>query len=138
MTFFPRVVSLDKVKKIIQDLKYDKSAGGEIPVSILKECKLTFEFLKNCINKLIKNGRFPDNMKEANITHVFKKMTPLISPVTDLSASYNYFQKYMKGLFIISFQIILKDSKKMHCAVFEKHIILSMPYLNYYNHGKKN
>ena len=77
MTFFSRVVSLDKVKKIIQDLKYDKSAGGEIPVSILKECKLTFEFLKNCINKLIKNGRFPDNMKEANITHVFKKDDPI-------------------------------------------------------------
>ena len=47
--------------------------GGEIPVSILKECEFTFEFLKNCINKSVKGGSFPDNLKEANITNIFKK-----------------------------------------------------------------
>ena len=38
---FPfRVVSLDEVKKVIR--KNNKSTGGEIPVSILKECEFFF------------------------------------------------------------------------------------------------
>ena len=43
------------MKKVIQDLKNNKSTGGEVPVSILKECEFTFKFLKNCINKSIHN-----------------------------------------------------------------------------------
>ena len=35
-----RVVSLDKVKKAIH--KNNKSTCGEIPVSILKECEISF------------------------------------------------------------------------------------------------
>ena len=38
--------------------KKKKATGGEIPVSILKECEFNFEFLKNCINKSIEDGRF--------------------------------------------------------------------------------
>ena len=64
-------------------------------------------------------------------------MIPLISPTADLSASYQYFQKYMKGLVTVSFQIILKASLIIYYVVFKNHIVLSMHYLNYYNDGKK-
>ena len=67
-----RVASLDEVKKVIQDLKNNKSTGGEIPISKLKGCEFTFKFLRNCINKLIKDGSFPDSLKEAN-TLLFSK-----------------------------------------------------------------
>ena len=96
--FFP-AVSLDKVKKAsnprFEKKKEKKATGGEIPVSILKECEFNFEFLKNCINKSIEYGRFWDSLKQGNITPIFKTM---INPIADLSASYYYFQKYIKSL----------------------------------------
>ena len=51
--------------------------GGEIPIQILKESEFTFEILTNCINKSIETGCFPDSLKEANITPIFKKDDPL-------------------------------------------------------------
>ena len=72
-----RVVSLDEVKKIIQDLKKNKFTGGGIAISILKGCDFAFEFLKNCIDKSVENGSFPNSLKEGNITPIFKKDDPL-------------------------------------------------------------
>ena len=71
-------VSVDDVKTVIRDLKNNKSAGGEIPIQILKESEyFTFEILTNCINKSIETGCFPDSLKAANITPIFKKDDPL-------------------------------------------------------------
>ena len=66
-------VCVDDVKTVIQDLKNNKSVGSEIPIQILKESEFTFETLSNCINKSIETGYFPDSLKEANITPIFKK-----------------------------------------------------------------
>ena len=72
---------MDGVKKVIKDLKTDKSAGGEIPTQILKESEFTFECLKNCINHSIKEtGTFPSSLKSGNITPIFKKDDPLDKP----------------------------------------------------------
>ena len=49
--------------------------AGEI--QILKESEFKFEILTNCINKSIKTGCFPDSLKEANITPIFKRDDPL-------------------------------------------------------------
>ena len=68
---------MDDVKTVIQDLKNNKSVGGEIPTQILKESEFTFETLTSCINKSIETGYFPDSLKEANITPIFKKDNPL-------------------------------------------------------------
>ena len=51
--------------------------GSEIPIQILKESESTFETLSNCINKSVETGYFPDSLKEANITSIFKKDDPL-------------------------------------------------------------
>ena len=66
-------VSVDDVKTVIQGVKNNKSVGGEIPIQILKESEFTFETLTNCINKSIETGYFPESLKEANITPIFKK-----------------------------------------------------------------
>ena len=69
-------VSVDDVKTVIRDLKNNKSAGGKMPIQILKESEFTFGILTNCINKSIETDCFPDSLKAANITPIFKKDDP--------------------------------------------------------------
>ena len=66
-------VSKDDVKKIIKDLKNIKSVGGEIPTKIFKECDFTFGILTQCINKSFTSGEFPDFLKQAKVSPIFKK-----------------------------------------------------------------
>ena len=61
------------MKQVIKDLKSNKSVGGDIPTNIFKECSFTFSTLADCINKSFENGAFPDCLKEANVTPIFKK-----------------------------------------------------------------
>ena len=70
-------VSVNDVKQVIKDLKSNKSVGGDIPTNILKECNFTFSTLADCINKSFENKAFPDCLKEANVTPIFKKDDPL-------------------------------------------------------------
>ena len=65
------VLSVDKVKKIIRDLKTNKAFGAEIPTKILRECEFTFDVLTKCVNKSIETGFFPDSLKLANSTPLF-------------------------------------------------------------------
>ena len=44
-----RPVTADDVKKVIKDLKTNKSVGGEVPIDI----EFISEYLKNCINHSI-------------------------------------------------------------------------------------
>ena len=66
-------VSVSLVKKIIQSLPSNKSSGGEIPLRLLKNCGFTFNQLTECINECLHNNCFPDSLKLANVTPVFKK-----------------------------------------------------------------
>ena len=66
-------VSVNDVKQVIKDLKSNKSVGGDIPTNIFEECNFTFSVLADCINKSFENGTFPDCLKEANVTPIFKK-----------------------------------------------------------------
>ena len=69
-----RPITTNEVKKVIKDLKTNKSIVGEIPIQILKESEFTFECLKNCINHSIKETEiFPSSLKLGNITPIFKK-----------------------------------------------------------------
>ena len=47
-----------------------------MPIQILKESEFTFEILTNYISKSIGTGCFPDSLKEANITPIFRKDDP--------------------------------------------------------------
>ena len=65
-------VSTDEVKKDIRGLKNNKSVDKEIPIQISKESDLTFDILKNCVNKSIETDCFQDSLKNANITPIFR------------------------------------------------------------------
>ena len=68
---------MEEVKTVTQNIKNNKSAGSEIPIQILKESEFAFEVLTYCINKSINTSCFPDSLKEANITPIFKNADPL-------------------------------------------------------------
>ena len=70
-------MTLEDVRLIIKDLKKNKAAGGDIPLTSLKECDFTYEKLTNCINNSLSEGLFSGSLKRANITPVQKKNYPL-------------------------------------------------------------
>ena len=73
-----QLVSTEDVKKVIKDLKTNKSVRGEIPTQILKESEFTFETLKNCISQSLKTtGEFPGSLKLGRLTPTYKKDDPL-------------------------------------------------------------
>lgn len=72
-----RHLAIDEVKKVFHDLKNNKVVGGEILVKILKSCGCIFDIFKNCINQSNETYNFPDCLKAANITPIFKKDDPL-------------------------------------------------------------
>ena len=73
-SFWP--VSVEEVKKIIQDLKTNKAVAGDIPTKILLKCEFIFDVLTNCINKSIEIWYFPDNLKLESVAPVFKTEDP--------------------------------------------------------------
>ena len=70
-------ISVDEVIKVVKNLKGCKAIGGDIPTKIPKECKFIFDIITACINKAIEIENFPDILKMANVTTVFKKEDPL-------------------------------------------------------------
>ena len=58
---------------MINDLSLNKTAGGEIPLKILKKRDFSFHFLTTCIYEVIKNCKFPDYLKLSNIKPIHKK-----------------------------------------------------------------
>ena len=72
-----RPISEDEIKNMIKDLKNSKSVGGEIPIKILKEWEFTFEILTKCVNRSFASEEFPDCLKQANVSPIFKKDEPL-------------------------------------------------------------
>ena len=71
-------MSTEDLKKVIKDLKTNKSVGGEILTQTLKESEFTFKTLKNCINQSLKTtGEFPGSLKLGNLTPIYKKDDPL-------------------------------------------------------------
>ena len=55
----------------------DKSWTGDIPADILKQRDLFYQALMNFINQSIVNGKFPDLLKLANVSPIYKVKDPL-------------------------------------------------------------
>ena len=72
-TFSFSPTSKDEIVAIIKDLQNNKAAGGEIPLNILKKSNFTFDELTECVNCTLRNEKFPDSLKNAIISPVYKK-----------------------------------------------------------------
>ena len=87
-------VSVEDVRVTIKRLNSKKAYQVKnIPPRILNEnADICAAAIPNDINKNIENGSFPSNLKNANITHTFKKDDRLLkanySPVSILATLY--------------------------------------------------
>ena len=69
-----RCVNNDEVRKIILSLNPRKSVSGDLPINILKlSVDIYLDFITNFINLSIQNNIFPNELKFADISPVFKK-----------------------------------------------------------------
>ena len=67
-------VSSDDISKIINSMDPTKKTSGAIPTKIVKLAnKQICKDLANCINECIKQNKFPNKLKIADITPTFKK-----------------------------------------------------------------
>ena len=71
-SFSFKVVSMDKVKKIVLKLNSKKSSTyGAIPASILTQTKeVHLKYLTNNINHSLKEFTFPDELKQSEVISV--------------------------------------------------------------------
>lgn len=69
-----RQTTIDEINKIIDNLKSNSSAGIDgISAKILKSAKnMIVGDLSNCINKCLELGVFPDSLKIAKVSPIFK------------------------------------------------------------------
>ena len=66
--------SSDDISKIINSMDSTKKTNGAIPIKIVKlENKKVRKGLANCINECIKENKFPNKLKIADITAILKK-----------------------------------------------------------------
>ena len=71
-------VSSDDISKIINSMDSIKKMSGAIPIKIVKLAnKKNCKNLANCINECRKQNKFPNELKIADITPIFKKEDPL-------------------------------------------------------------
>ena len=71
-------ISSDDISKIINSMDLTKKTSGAIPIKIVKLVnKEIRKDLTNCINECIKQNKFPNDLKIADITSLFKKEDPL-------------------------------------------------------------
>ena len=90
------------MEKEVQNIDLKKvTTENTIPPKILKvSCNTSEETLNNLFNECLITGSFPDNLKLAAITPVFKKKDPLnkgnYRPVSALPSNSKIFEKRMQ------------------------------------------
>ena len=95
-------VNPSEVMRQIEALDRNKSSSGKIPTSVLKATKeAVCPFLTDCINSAIHNYRFPDEFKEANVTHNFKSKDttakPNFRPISILPSVSKIYESVLKN-----------------------------------------
>ena len=113
--FSVKPVTVKDVENIITNIPNNKRSGGEIPLNILKQSRLTYEILTDCINgAIVGENIFPDSLKFADITLVHKKdeatkkehykpasVLPLISKIFErmiYGQLSEYLEKYLNSI----------------------------------------
>ena len=92
----------------------------------------SFDIITACINKEIEIANFLETL-----LLFLKKGILLINQTIDRQVLCHCYQKFMKGLYIISCQNILTISLMKFFAVFVRFIVHRMSFSNCFNHSKK-
>ena len=121
-----RPVTTDEVKKVIKDLKTNKSVGEEIPMQILKESEFTFECLSNCINHSIEE------------TGIFKKDDPLVKSNYRPVSTLPLLSKVYERIIYNQLSQHSEQSLTLHYVPFVKLPIPNIHFLNFSTLGNEN
>ena len=106
---FLKVTAESEVKKELLNLSSKKATrNGDIRAKILKKSvDIDIKEIAIMINDCIEKRNFPDNLKLADVSLTFKKVSPLLKKkilltkkIIDWSAYYHTCQKSLKGSFI--------------------------------------
>ena len=61
------------MKSIINRLPKNKLVRGDIPLILLKNSEFTFNFLTECINKVLQNSKFVESLELSDKVTVYKR-----------------------------------------------------------------
>ena len=91
----------DTIRALLKINLKKATTGNSTPTKIFKlSANISADILQNLFNDILSTGNFPDNMKLADITPVFKKKDPLkkenYRPVSILSAISKIFERLMQ------------------------------------------
>ena len=67
------LVSIETIKRIINDLDIKKTLPGDIPVSIFEKCDFVFNTVTVCVNKALASRIFSGDLKCTNISPKYTK-----------------------------------------------------------------
>ena len=83
--FLFKYFNIEDLKREINDINSKKATpNGDIPVKVLKwNSDIIAPVLTECFNQNIKNSTFPDEMKNADISPVYKKKAFMVSQIID-------------------------------------------------------
>ena len=93
-------VTSDDISKIINSMDSNKKTSSAIPIKLVKLAnKRICKELANCINECIKQNKFPNELKIADITPIFKKEDPLdktyYRPISILPTASKIFERIL-------------------------------------------
>ena len=93
-------VCLWEFMKFVEVLDTSKSTSGDIPTKIIKMAKENIcPYLTDCINAAIYNCTFPDELKKADVSAIFKKGDPSCNgnyrPISILTAMSKIYERSM-------------------------------------------
>ena len=93
----------DLAREEIMNLDGSKATPiGDISVDILKSTvDIHLPFITNSINLSIEKGCFPEELKLAEVSPIFKKKDDLEEEITDLPLFYGMYQRFLKESYII-------------------------------------
>ena len=79
LVFSFKMVSMDKVKKVVLKLNSKKSSTyGTILASVLKQTtEVDLKYLTNTMNHSLKESIFSDELKQSKFILVYKKIAPI-------------------------------------------------------------
>ena len=139
-SFSFKLISEEEVKNAIKDLPINKSTiSGDILTKILKQhTQIYSKKLADIFNESVKMGKFPDILKKAEVTPVYKKDDmndkQNYRPVSTLSNLSNVFEK----LIYSQINTYMSDKSFKHLTGFRKNHNPQHALLNMIENWKSN
>ena len=107
-------VNPTEVMRQIELLDKSKSNSGSIPTSELKDTKeIVCPYLTDCINSAIFDCNFPDELKKADVSPIFKELDPTLNsnfrPISVLPSTSKIYERILKEQMSHYFKDKLRD-----------------------------